>query len=103
MKEYDFETNLTNEELLKQYKNQFDLVRYAIQLAENAIHSGRDIDVDTDSENLAFKILAEIATHKERFAPTAKEQKEEEEPQNSGFLQAAKEMKKERRAKVKAA
>ncbi len=65
--EVDYEHMLTNEQLLKRFKNQFELVRYAIQIADNAIRSGRELDVDTDSENLSFQVLAEIAANKERF------------------------------------
>ena len=64
---HQYEQALTNEDLLKRFTNQFDLVRYAIKLAENAIRSGREIDVDTDSQNLAFQILTEVSERKEKF------------------------------------
>ena len=38
----DYKDQLTNEKLLKRFNNQFELVRYAIQLAENTIRSGRE-------------------------------------------------------------
>lgn len=66
--EIDFKDQLTNEKLLKRFNNQFELVRYAIQLAENTIKSGRELDMWSDSQNVSFLILAEIAANKEVFA-----------------------------------
>lgn len=66
-KELEYEDCLTNQQLLKRFKNQFELVRYAMQLAENAIKSGRDMDADIDSDNVAYQVLAEICANKERF------------------------------------
>ncbi|MCE5295054.1 MAG: hypothetical protein LLF94_10655 [Chlamydiales bacterium] len=73
--ELDYKDQLTNEKLLKRFNNQFELVRYAIQLAENTIRSGREPDVWTDSQNVSFMILAEIASNKEEFAEISEEQK----------------------------
>lgn len=59
---------LTNEKLLTgRFKNQFELVNYAIKLAENMIKSGRDTRVKTDINNRAYQILQEIAAGVDRF------------------------------------
>ena len=73
--EIDYKDQLTNEKLLKRFNNQFELVRYAIQLAENTIRSGREPDVHTDSQNVSFMILSEIAANKEEFAEISEQQK----------------------------
>lgn len=52
--------SLTNEKLGKKFKNQFELVAYAIRLAENMIRTGRGPRVKTDVQNLAMQILEEI-------------------------------------------
>ena len=59
--------SLTNEKILKKFKSQFELVNYAILLAENMIKSGRDSRVKTDGQNKAMQIVAEIATGKDQF------------------------------------
>jgi DNA-directed RNA polymerase subunit omega len=105
----DFKDLLTNEQLLKRFKNQFDLVRYAISLAENNIRAGREPDVWTDSQNVAYQILAEIAAHKEHFVevPEAEEPEQvnsKEAPQSwSDDVRSFKEDKKERKPRAKAA
>ena len=53
-------TTFTNEELSKKFKNNFDLVNYAISLAENMIHSGRETRVKSELQNRAMLILEEI-------------------------------------------
>jgi hypothetical protein len=58
------EDNMTGEILLSRFKNQFDLVRYAIKRAENRILSGHDYAHPT-SQNLASEILKEITEGKE--------------------------------------
>ena len=101
----DFKDQLTNEKLLKRFNNQFELVRYAIQLAENTIRSGREPDVWTDSQNISFMILAEIAANKEEFAavpdrseevPVSRYEKQSE-PSWNDEVRALKEDKKERK------
>ena len=52
--------DLTNEKLSTQFTNQFDLVNYAIKLAENLIRTGRAPRVKVDVENPVIQILAEI-------------------------------------------
>ncbi|MBS0634825.1 MAG: hypothetical protein JSR37_05125 [Verrucomicrobia bacterium] len=65
--ELDYKDQLTNEKLLKRFNNQFELVRYAIQVAENTIRSGRELDIWADSQNVSYLILSEIAANKEEF------------------------------------
>lgn len=80
--ECDFKDQLTNESLLKRFNNQFELVQYAINLAENSIKRGREPDVFTDSQNMAYQILAEIAVHKDdlsKLDEVCQEEPEEEE------------------------
>lgn len=110
--EVEYEESLTNEQLLTRFKNQFELVRYAMQLAENAIKSGRDLNVDTDSQNVAFQVLAEISANTERFAEVplsyieekkaAQEKKNQEKKNEMSSSKSGKEGKKERRSKAKA-
>lgn len=58
---------LTNEELRKNFKNQFELVNYAIKLAENMIKTGRDARVKGETQNRAMQILDEITYGKDIF------------------------------------
>lgn len=58
---------LTNEDLAKKFKSNFDLVNYAIKLAENMIHTGRDARVKSDVQNRAMLVLEEINEGKDRF------------------------------------
>lgn len=51
---------LTNEKVSTKFKSQFELVNYAIRLAANAIKTGRDPRVRTESQNRALQALAEI-------------------------------------------
>lgn len=60
---------ITNESLSKRFKNSFDLVNYAIHLAENMIHSGRGARVEAETENPAMLILKEIEEGKDLFEP----------------------------------
>jgi len=104
-REIEYRDQLTNEQLLKRFKNQFELVRYAIQLAENSIKSGREPDVFTDSQNVAFMILAEIAAHKEKFTDLpepAAAHTVAKEPSFAEEARSFKEEKKERKSKAKA-
>jgi DNA-directed RNA polymerase subunit omega len=57
----------TNENLSKKFKNNFELVNYAIQLAENMIKTGRDTRVRSDLQNRAMLILEEINEGKDQF------------------------------------
>jgi hypothetical protein len=58
---------LTNEQLRKKFISQFELVNYAIRLAENMIKSGRAPRVKLDTQNAAMQILAEISAGKDQF------------------------------------
>ena len=55
---------LTNESLLKRFKSQFDLVRYAIGIATDVTLSGRESG-KFHSHNLASDILTDIAAGRE--------------------------------------
>ncbi len=68
---------LTNEELRKRFDSQFELVNYAIRLAENMIKTGRDTRIKTDVHSKAFQILAEIREHKDSFDLTVVDTDEE--------------------------
>jgi hypothetical protein len=59
--------SLTNEKLGKKFKSQFDLVNYAIKLADNMIRTGRRPHVEIDIQNPAMQILAEIEEGKDQF------------------------------------
>lgn len=77
---------LTNELLQKRFKSQFDLVLYAIKIAENRVKSGHDDLHDLDTENLATEILDEIAEGRDTFeniiqAADDDEEEDEEEVQ----------------------
>jgi DNA-directed RNA polymerase subunit omega len=65
-KEY-YRDPLTNEKIIQKFESQFDLVNYAIRLAENMIHSGRDARVKIDCQNRALQILGEIALGRDVF------------------------------------
>src|SRR3982751_1830814 len=58
---------LTNEALAKKFKNNFELVNYAIKLAENMIKTGRDARVKSDTQNRAMLVLCEISEGKDQF------------------------------------
>src|SRR5690349_5162878 len=75
----DLKDFLTNEKLAKKFKSQFELVNYAIKLAENMIRTGRDTRVKTDLQNRAMQILAEIANNKDQFdeIPVAQETRDQ--------------------------
>lgn len=62
-----YRDSLTNEKITKKFENQFDLVNYAIRLAENMIYTGRDARVRVDCQNRAMQILGEIALGKDVF------------------------------------
>ena len=56
---------LTNEKVTRKFKSSFDLVNYAIRLAENMISTGRDARVKSDMQNRAMLILEEIREGKD--------------------------------------
>lgn len=55
---------LTNEELAKKFKSNFELVNYAIKLAENMIKTGRGAPVESEFQSRALLVLAEITAGK---------------------------------------
>lgn len=57
--------SLTNEKLLNKFINQFELVNYAIKLAENMIRTGRAPRVRTDTQNSSLNVLAELTAGKD--------------------------------------
>jgi len=60
----EYKDCLTNETLLKKFKSQFDLVRYAITLADDAVQAGRESGKFL-TQNLAFNILSDIDAGRE--------------------------------------
>ena len=78
--------SLTNEIISKRFENQFDLVNYAIGIAQEMIHSGRGPRVKTDTENPALQVIEEIIAGKDIFEDeesSGKDQSREETPENS--------------------
>jgi len=69
----------TNEKLSKKFVSQFDLVNYAIRLAENMIRSGRETRVKTEHKNRAMQILMEITQDKDVFDEIPETEQEYEE------------------------
>lgn len=59
--------HLTNEKIVKKFESNFELVNYAIRLAENMIKTGRDARVKSDLQNRALLILDEIHEGKDHF------------------------------------
>lgn len=59
--------HITNEEMNKKFKSSFELVNYAIKLAENMIKTGRDARVKSEVQNRAMLILEEIHEGKDHF------------------------------------
>lgn len=75
----DYSDCLTNEQLLKRFKNQFELVRYAIKLAEHEIKTGKDVYGMHRSDNVAHHVLSEIVAG-EDFLVEEEEEEIVEEP-----------------------
>lgn len=63
----EYKDQLTNEKIRKKFVSQFELVNYAIKLAENMIQSGRDPRVKIESQNRSLQVLSEILNDKDRF------------------------------------
>jgi DNA-directed RNA polymerase subunit omega len=57
----------TVEMLKKLYPNDFELVNYAIKLAKNMLHTGRDPRVKIPSRNAATIVLEEVAQGVDKF------------------------------------
>ncbi len=73
----EHQEDLTNEQIKKKFKSQFELVGYAIKLAENMIQTGRGPRVKSDSQNVAIHILDEINSGLDKFEDIPKEVKAE--------------------------
>lgn len=58
---------LTNERLSKKFNSSFELVNYAIKLAENIVKTGRNSAVKTYVQNPAYWALLEIVEDKDAF------------------------------------
>jgi hypothetical protein len=58
---------LTTEDLKKKFTSQFELVNYAIRLAENMIKTGRGPRIKMDNQNRSLQVLAEISCGKDQF------------------------------------
>lgn len=61
------QVHLTHEGVAGKFKSNFDLVNYAIKLAENMIRTGRDARVKSEIQNRAMLILEEIQEGKDQF------------------------------------
>lgn len=60
-------SHLTNEEMKAKFKSSFELVNYAIRLAENMIKTGRAPRVKSEIQNPAMLVLEEIREGKDQF------------------------------------
>ena len=80
---------LTNEKLRKKFKSQFDLVGYAIRLADNMIMTGRGPRVRTETQNPAMQVLAEIAADKDQFDVILEKAPRQDEERNTHQEEAA--------------
>ena len=75
----------TNELLKNRFDNNFELVNYAIALAENMMQTGRDARLKLAIRNPAYVVLEEIAQGKDHldevveYAPIEYEEKKPEE------------------------
>lgn len=69
----ELKDNLTNEQLKKRFGSQFELVGYAIKLAENMIKSGRDPYIRSESQNAAMHVLEEIEAGVDHFEEIPKQ------------------------------
>lgn len=61
-------TVFTNERLSKKFKSSFELVNYAIHLAEDRIRAGRDIH-EVNNENLVISVVKDLVSGKEILVP----------------------------------
>lgn len=68
----DYKDCLTNEQLLKRFKNQFDLVRYAIEVATGEMYAARDHIGPIDADNIAYAVLSDISAGSEILKTVAK-------------------------------
>ncbi len=97
----DRKLHLTNELVKKKFVSQFDLVNYAIKLAVNMIHTGREGRVKIDSHNHATQILSEIISGKDHFENVISKEKEVSAPHVPAAKDFEEDVKTTRRKKVK--
>jgi hypothetical protein len=99
------ENKITTEDIRKEFKSQFELVNYAIRLAENMIKSGRESRVTSNKQNRAMQILEEIATGQDQLVEIYEEPEPivvaPKEERTSSFAQEAREKKSARDSQMK--
>jgi len=61
-----FDVSLTNEKIKKRFDSQFEMVNYLINEAQKMIASGRAPRVDSDSDNPAVNVVAEVSAGKDQ-------------------------------------
>jgi len=61
-----FESTLTNEGLKKEFDSQFEMVNYLIFQAQGMISSGRGPRVQSQSDNVAVNVVAEVVEGKDK-------------------------------------
>lgn len=68
MEKYKEKSNLslTSEKIAKNFKSSFELVGYAIHLAEENIRTGRDSS-GVDNDNLVTTVMKELSSEKNSF------------------------------------
>lgn len=66
---------LTIEKLTKKFQSPFDLVNYAISLAENIVKTGRNSQVSTTVQNPAYWVLLEIYEGRDYFSDIVEKEK----------------------------
>lgn len=96
----------TNEKLAKKFKSSFELVNYAILMAEEKIRSGRDSHA-IDSDNLVITVMKDLAAGKDILipiiiSPTVVEVLKIEQPNGKIDLSASEGVKKAKRKIIKA-
>ncbi len=93
---------LTNEKLQKRFSSLFELVNYAIDVAENMILTGREPNTETGVQNRAVQVLDEISKHKETFEEVSVDQIREPElaqPTRESIVQKAEAVQAEKKLK----
>lgn len=83
----EHQEDLTNEQIKKKFKSQFELVGYAIKLAENMVQTGRGPKVKSDSQNVAIHVIDEINAGLDKFDDIPKEVKPAEPLNGRSFPQ----------------
>lgn len=65
--------NLTNEKIKQRFTSQFELVGYAIRLADNMSKTGRGGKLSLESQNLAINVIDEINAGMDKFEDIPKD------------------------------